>query len=246
MSEREQRVRSVTLAMAACAGLTAILGTGCGSDVFDVDVNLQKQTYQANFGTTQGTIPLVACDPAGPDVCGAALGAMQIDAMGATATVQMACDSASSHCVANARVLGTNAVNVLQDDGFITKVERKSVAVVKDVNVSITVPLNTLTFDVPALNLYVGPEGTAHETAAGVVPVGVTAPIAAGTVLTDATARHLIVADDSPAHTFISNSVMAKQTMVFLVVMAPRIDAGAPIPAGALQVDLLPTLTVGF
>src|SRR5882724_2178715 len=231
MSERGPR--GITIAIAATAAFTALLGAGCGSDIFNVDVNLQRQSYQANFGTTQGTIPLVACDPAGPDVCGSAVGPMQVQAMGATATIQMACDAAASHCVADARVVGADAVDVLQDDDFITKVERKSVAVVRDVDVAITVPVNTLTFDVPALNLYVGPAGSAHETDPGVVPVGVTAPLAAGIVVTDANARHLVVADESPAHAFIAQRVMAKQTMVFLVVMAPRVDAGQPIPAGA-------------
>jgi hypothetical protein len=242
----EKTMRTVTIAIVAGAGIVAALNAGCGSDLLTVDVDLQRQTYNADFGSAQGTVPVVACNPAGPDVCGAAIGPTQVDSTGATATVQLACDAATDRCFAQARVLGANAVNVLQDDDFVTKVERHSVFAVHDVDVRLVVPVNTLTFAVPQLTLYVGPAGSTKETDSGVVKVGTTDPLAAGATVPDSSPRHLVVSDDSPAHDFISNAVENKQTMVFLVVMNPRIEAGAALPAGTLQVDLLPRLKVGL
>ena len=33
---------------------------------------------------------------------------------------------------------------------------------------------------------------------------------------------------------------------MFIVVANPRLDAGAPIPAGSVQIDVAPKLTVGL
>jgi len=232
--------------VAVAFSTAAVVATGCGTDIFNVDVDLQRQTYSADFGNAQGTIPVVACDPAGPDVCGAAIGTTEVASGTAMAEVQTACDATMLRCFARARAVGANAVNVLQDDAFVTKVERRAVVIVRELDLAITVPVNTLTFDVPALQIYVGPAGSTRETDAGVVPVGVTAPIAAGATVGGDNARHLVVGDGSPAHTFLSQSVGNKQTMVFLVVMTPRLDAGAAVPAGGIEVDLAPKLTLGL
>jgi hypothetical protein len=56
----------------------------------------------------------------------------------------------------------------------------------------------------------------------------------------------VVVPDGSAAHDFIERSIIAKQTMVFLLVANPRLAAGAALPAGALQVVLVPRLTLGL
>jgi hypothetical protein len=232
--------------IAAALSAMVIAAAGCDSDLFTVDVNLQKQVYSADFGEAQGTIPTVTCDPAGTDVCGAAIGSTEITSGSASAEVHTGCDAVAMSCFAQARVLGSTSVNVLQDDNFITKVERRGVAIVRDGDVVITVPVNTLTFSVPAIQIFVGPPGATRETDDGVVSVGVTEPLTPGQTVTDSDARHLVVQDGSPAHTFISASVQQKQTMVFLMVMTPQINAGAPLPAGAIEVDMSPKLKLGF
>lgn len=230
----------------AALSLVALVGAGCGSDIFDVDVTLQRQTYSNDFGNTQGTIPVVACDPTGADVCGAVVGSTEVSSGTATAEVQTGCDATTLRCFARARAIGFTAVDVLQDDAFVTKVERRAVVIVRNADIAITMPVNSLTFAVPAIQIYVGPAGSTRETDPGVVSVGVTEPFAAGATVADSDAHHLVVKDGSPAHTFMSQAIRGKQTMVFLVVMTPRLEAGAPVPAGALEVDLVPRLTLGF
>ena len=244
MSQRAKRFS--TYVTVAWTGVLAACTAGCGSDIFDVDVDLQKQVYTADFGATQGTVPLVTCDPAGPEVCSAAVGTTEFASGGVNATIDVACDAGTLRCYARAHVIGTSAVNVLQDDAFTTKVARKEINVVRNVDVKLTVPVNTLTFDVPMLNIFVGPPGSAREVDPGVVFVGATLPLAAGTMVADANARHIVVADDSPAHAFIAESIMNKQTMLFMVSLSPRVEAGAPIPAGTFEVDLVPRVTLGL
>jgi hypothetical protein len=236
-----------------CRALAALAVTApflsplaCSSDIFDVDVNLARENYQADFGAAAGAIPTVTCDPARPQDCGANAGPVQVPLGSGAAQAQLGCDPAAQRCFAQAHASVVYPVNILQDDDFVTKVERRSVVIVRSVDVAYTVPVNTLTFDVPEIQVYVGPPQSTTTTDPGVVPVGTTQPVAAGQILDDASAGHLIVADGSPARGFIETSILDKQMLVFILTLAPRIEAGAPLPAGALEVDLLPRLTLGL
>ena len=42
------------------------------------------------------------------------------------------------------------------------------------------------------------------------------------------------------------DAIEHQQEFVFIVVANPRLDAGAPIPAGAVQIDVFPKLVVGI
>jgi acyl-CoA reductase-like NAD-dependent aldehyde dehydrogenase len=44
----------------------------------------------------------------------------------------------------------------------------------------------------------------------------------------------------------IEHAIENKQEFVFVVVANPRLDAGAPIPAGSVQIDVAPKLTIGL
>jgi hypothetical protein len=235
--------RALLLAMTSAVLLAA---PACSTDVFDTNVKLATQTYQMDFGTATGTIPTVACGAGTPSVCDTQQRAAVTTTPGPSqVTVETGCDSATSRCFLQATARLTEQVDVLQDSNFVTKVERHSAWVVKSVTLTYTVPTNTLTFDVPSVDVYVGPPGTTSETDPGVAHVDTTMPIAAGTTFTDQP-RQLTVAAGSAARNLIVSSVENKQTIVFLVVAKPRVEAGAPVPAGSLELDIYPTLVLGF
>jgi hypothetical protein len=118
--------------------------------------------------------------------------------------------------------------------------------VVRVVDVAITIPVNTMTFDIPQMNLFVGPPGTTRPTDPGVVPVDTLAPIAGGKTIAAGEAQHLTVADGSPAHDLIASSIQAKTPFVFVLTLAPRLESGAALPAGTLQVVAEPFLGLGL
>lgn len=242
-AQRSARTRIVEI----CALTLLIGGAACSSDLLDVNVDLQMQSTTVDFGTAQGTIPVVTCDPAQPADCGsAAAGALQPDASTGITNVQLACDATTQRCFAQAQATVIYPVDVLQDDDFVTKVERRSVVIVRALDLAYSVPANSLTFDVPQIAISVGPSGSTAATDAGVVAVGTTGTIAAGEIFADSSPRHLVVSDDSAARAFIEQSIMNKQTLVFIATFSPRLEAGATIPAGSLQLDLLPHLTLGI
>jgi len=226
--------------------MAALLCGACSTDIFDVNVALASHAYQVDFGSATGTIPTLTCAAGTPSVCDT----QQRDAVVATpgpsnVNVDVGCDTTTNRCFAEATARLTYTVDILQDNNFITKVERHSAWVVHSVDLAYTVPTNTLTFAVPQIDVYVGPPGTTTESDAGVVLVDSTMPVAAGTTFVDPP-QHLKVASGSPARDFIVNSVESKQPIVFVVVMTPRIEAGAPVPAGSLELDISPTLSLGF
>jgi hypothetical protein len=227
--------------------LAVLLGIPAGCGVFDFSVDLQSQTFKLDFGQQSGTVPAVACDAAA-DVCGSTL-AVNFDTSsmaGVPSDVEVAagCDTSSGQCYAQANARAAQSVGVLQDDDFSSKVGRNGLAFVQEIDIGYTIPLNTLTFDIPQLDVYAGPAGSVRETDPGVALVGHTQPIAAG--VTTTTQLHMEITDDTPARPVIENAIEHKQDFVFIVVAMPRMDAGMPLPAGAVQIDVFPSIVVGL
>jgi hypothetical protein len=228
-------------------GLAVAALAACNADVFDVDVALAPHAYQADFGTSSGTIPTVTCDATMPAACGAGQTLAATTATGAPADVSVAvgCDATSARCYAEAHALLVYELDVLQDDDFVTKVERHAISAVRSIDLAYTLPTNTLTFGLPRIDVYVGPAGSTSETDPNVTLVDSVTTIAAGVTFVD-TRRHLTLADGSPARGLIEQSIQAKQPFVFVVVAAPRLEAGAALPGGAFEIDIYPTLGLGL
>jgi hypothetical protein len=229
------------------AALATALGAGCSADIFDVQVNLQPQVYRADFGAPVGDVPAGTCDPGAADPCGSAP-TVAVDTTPAGVpgelTVALGCDGATARCFAQAEARFTTTVDVLQEEDFETKVQRRAISLVRVADVAYTVLANTLTFEVPQIDVYAGPEGTRHESDPGVAFVGSTAPIAPGATFSDE--HHIAITDETPAHPAIEEAIRDQRTFVFLVVLAPRLDSGSPIPAGAIEIQVAPRLLIGF
>jgi hypothetical protein len=201
--------------------------------------------FTVDFGSATATIPSATCDPQNPTICG---GSQIVEYTGGSgeATIDLACDAGTALCFAQVDARGMYTVDVLQDAGFTSAVGRKAVSVVRTVDVAVTIPVNTMSFDIPEIDLFVGPPGTAQPTDPGVVPVDNLQPIAAGTTIATGDARHLMVADGSQAHDLIASSIEAKTPFVFLLTMAPRLESGAALPAGTLEVVAEPLVGLGL
>jgi hypothetical protein len=236
--------KKITSALTIITSLVA--AAGCSRDVFDVEVDLKTQTYRADFGSATGTIPVVACDPANPGICSdGSVVEVNTSATGMPVDVQIspACDATMARCLVQANARVAYPVEVLQDDAFASAVASRTVTLVRVADVAYAVPANSLTFEVPQIDIYVGPAGSTQETDPGVVAVGSTPALPAGATLTEG---HITVDDASPARSTIEDNIRNQRPLVFLVVLSSRLVAGSAIPAGTLEVDVSPRLLIGL
>lgn len=235
--------RGIVLAPALLVSLLA--GSGCGTDIFDTEVALMPGTFALDFGSESGTIPTVACDPQAPAICGQTEAIQLADGSGA-ATIAFACDPATARCFAQSDAHASYTVAVLQDETFQQKVERRATFLVRKLDFVLTLPVNTTTFAVPAIDVYLGPPGALLPSDAGVLAVGSVASVPAATPIGPADARHLMLADGTPARDFAESNIKNETPFLVIVATSPRLDSGAAIPAGLLTVNIQPVLTLGL
>jgi hypothetical protein len=234
-----RRVVGITFVLLAAAAAGA---AGCSTDIFDLEVALDAQSYAFDFGKAQGTIPTVTCDPGAPSsICGNAPAIAVDPALGVPANVEVAlgCDGASRHCFAQAAARVAQPMVVQAGD-----LAREAISYVRFADIAYTVPANSLTFAIPDIEIYAGPGGSQRETDPGVALVGTTAAIPAGTTI--ASEQHLIVDDDTPARPLIEEAIRNLDEIAFIVVVKPRIDAGGAMPAGVIKVNVYPRVIVNF
>jgi hypothetical protein len=238
------------IARLVAVGSTLVAATACAPDIFDVDVDLSPHAFVGDFGSAMGTIPTIVCEAAMPAACNPSVvdTAQAVDVASADVpadvTVTPGCDS-TCRCFIQANARIAYEVDVLQDDAFVTKVERGAIPAVRVVDLGYTVPKNTLTFDLPRVDVYAGPAGTKTENDGGAVFVDSIPAIAAGTSFSDER-RHLTLADDSAARALIESSIQARTSFVLVLVAAPRLGAGARAPAGAVEINTFPSIRVGL
>jgi hypothetical protein len=235
---------SIALVALAAAWATAV---GCSKDIFDLSLDLQKEVYTIDLGPARGDVPAVPCSQDATDPCSnAPLVSLDAAALGVPAAVDLTagCDDTTRLCYAQATVRVSYTVSVLEDPGFAESVARRATSFVRVADLGYTVPASTTNFALPSLELYVGPAGSARETDPDVVPVGSTTPLGPDeTVMGE---RHLTVADGSAARDRLEADIQARRPFTFVFVLAPRLDSGQPIPAGALEIDVTPHLLIGF
>ena len=223
---------------------TTAAASGCSPDIFDISVELTAETFPINFGNATGTIPSVACDPQDPGLCGSGQVIALNDGAG-EAQIDVGCNAPTSRCYADVDARLSYVVDVLRDESFTSKVARKTVTLVRMLDVAYTIPTNTTTFTVPQIDVYVGPAGTSTATDPGVYLVASVPPIPAGTTIVDKPG-HLTIADGSPGRDLIEKNICGKTPFVFVLTLAPRLESGDLVPAGQLDVHLQPLLGLGI
>ena len=229
---------------ALAAGLVAGAALGCGlisSNIFDITIGLSSQTYGHDFGSASSSkAPTIAC-PATPDPCGALTTQIQGASNGRCDTTQ-----SPSVCAADVSVVLPSTVNLSMDSSFASSVGSKAVRFVHTIDLAYGVNMNTATFDIPALQLYIGPSGAKQPTDQGVVALGTLQPIKSMTLIPEGS-QHVLITEGTAAHDKFSYYVQNPMVpFVLMVASTKTVRGGDPIPAGKIQVVIKPSITVGL
>src|SRR5262249_36065080 len=149
-----------TWALSLCAGFfVGAAAGGCG--LLDIPITLQTQSFMQNFGNSTGTVPPVQCTIAGDPSCNTVTTQVNTAVASSGATVPPSCDMSVNPnlCVAQLDATFSYPVTLSKDQSFTTAVAGKAVAVVKSISLKYGIPTNSLTFNIPELDLYIAPQG---------------------------------------------------------------------------------------
>lgn len=227
---------------AAAVWLGAV-ALGCGlinPNIFDTDIRLQRQVYSQDFGRNSGKVPAVPCSGQA-DTC------QQVSSVVQGVPARGVCDPQSMRCQAEASVTLSYPVNLSEDPAFQSGVAGRAVQFVRAAELGYSLPINTLTFDIPEIEIYIGPQNARNKTDPGVVLIGKVGPFTRGQTISDSAPMTLAIADGSPARTQLEQNIKnPKAPFVFLIHAQPRISGGDDVPAGRMELHLFPKITVGL
>jgi hypothetical protein len=244
-----RRSRGISGFLTAIALVGAAIAAGCG-DLAGADIVLAPTSLRADFGSTPGTVPSLACTAGDKSAC------MAVPAPAGVSGWQVGCDTAAGQCFGQAELRIQQTVAATDPSSFDSAVGQQAVRYLRSIDIAYTIPSNTLTFALAKIQLFIARNAAAGGTGTvapdgGVVVeqapappddvlVGDAVPLAAGQVIGDA--RHLSIGDGDPAFGVVSSQVEAGQDLVLVLVVSPRVLAGAPMPAGAVEVLCQPKL----
>ncbi len=235
--------------LAALALVLSTVTAGCG-DLAGTDVALDSTALRADFGAAPGTIPSLACSASDASACTA------VPAPAGVSGWQVGCDTAAHQCFGQADLRVQQMVGATDPSSLDSALGRQAVHYLRSIDIAYTIPANTLTFALAKIQLFVvqnpaangggsgAPDGgVVVEQAPGApadVLVGNADPLAPGQVVSDP--RHLSIGEGNPAFAAMASQIEAGQDLSLALVVSPRVVAGTPLPAGAIEVLCQPTL----
>lgn len=219
------------------------LVAGCplsvNSNEIAVTYDPDPQHFMQDFGNQTGTLQDVPC-AGNPSLCSAVPAPM-----GTTAT----CDSATQKCILTAQLAAAQTVTLANESGFPSSVANAAVSNVEVRVMRYWTPTNTLTFDTPPIDVYVGPQGATKPGDAGVTKLGTMPPLtkmtqtmcragAAGTK--DSYCEMPLTPDGKMALSLLAKNYKTPFTILVAGTLTAR--GGQPMPAGKLEMNVQPQL----
>jgi hypothetical protein len=209
-------------------------------NIFDTTIELKQQIYKQDFGQAMGQVQAPPCS-AQMDTCSQFQGQF-----GADSQVRARCDTTRMLCYAEGSVTLTETVNLSEYAAL-----QKGVDAVRTIEILYSLPVNTLTFPLPQIEIYAGPQGSKSKSDPGVVFIDKVGPFQKGQTISDTSPMRIVVPDGSAArNTLVGYIKNPKGSFVFLIVANPRVDADGSgkltLPAGKIELRIVPRITVGL
>ena len=211
---------------------------GCGVTEQQLDLAQQTFTYDLNFNLTlpNNVIPTVPCPLL--DCASLLKAAGVIDNR-----IAPLCDSSVGSCAADVNLTILYILNIAEDPAFKLGIAQRNADSMRDVKMYYGMT-NSSNLDIDKIDVHLAPKGVYSRDAVGVAQIGSLGPIAKTSELPDK-ANFLLITDGSPAHTQIVANVKTPEVPInVLMFVKTRMKAGAPVPAGKIEVRLFPQVTL--
>ncbi len=239
------------------AGIAAVAAGTSGCDLlnaktFSYTYAFDPQAFSADLGESTGNAPTVPCSSSVTTSC-AALSALTLQ----SAMITPACNTATSVCQASADVRLSYMVDLASQTGFPPDAIHFGISAVSINKIEYWISSNTLNVATPSIDLYVAPASAQDETQ-GAVLLGSVATLSAMSASCgdpadangDTKANGATVCDlplngagISALEGFAKNASTAFQILAHARF---TIAAGEPIPAGAIDFTVRPSIDIGI
>jgi hypothetical protein len=218
----------------------------------NVDYAFDPQEYNKSFGSTMGTVPTVACDPAiSPDPCAAVT-----QQLPAGAGVTLSCDGKLKQCVGSAELRLSYVVDLSSQTSFPPEAIQYGINAVDLKKVEYWIMSNTLNVAIPPVDVFVAPEAAKDES--GGTKLGSLAGLAARSTTCadpadptgDATSNGAMVCDlpltDAGKNALANFAKDYKTKFQFIAHTIVTVKPGDPLPAGGIDFFVRPVISIGI
>lgn len=238
-SSLKKKLSRLTIGLAATlAGLCAVTAAGCGATPQDQKLGQQTFTYTIPpTGLPAGfTLPMIPC--ADVSICNSFIRTANINLPGLTAV----CDA--NLCAADLKLTILYVIDAVNDPAFTLGIAQSQADSFRDVKMTYGIT-STINLAIKQIDVYVGKDGLRSPSDPNSIYLGTVGPVAAMGTVPDGQ-NYLLIEDGTPAHTQFVNYAKHPENKfnVLMVATTPRLKAGDLIPAGGIEVRMVPIVTL--
>ena len=220
------------------AGLALLAAAGCGATAMDQTLGTQTFDYMipATPVPPGTTLPSIPCTDA--TVCKSFLAAGGISIPGLTPVC------AANVCQADLKLTILYIIDASNDPAFTLGIAQGEADSMRDVKMTYGIS-STVNLAINQIDVYVGPDGLRATADPNAIYLGTVGPIPPMSNIPDGM-NYLLLADGTPAHTAFVNYAKHPENKfdVLMVATTPRLMPGDPIPAGMIEVRMIPIVTL--
>jgi len=215
--------------------LLALAAGGCGTT--EQDQKLGTQTFQYMIpasGLPAGfALPPIPCSDAA--ICNTFLKQANIQVPGLTPVC------AAGTCGADLKLTILYVIDASSDPAFTLGIAQGEADSMRDVKMTYGIT-STVNLAIDQIDVYAGADGLRGPADPRSNYLGTVGPVAAMGSIAYSPDNYLLIADGTPPHTQFINYAKHPENKfdVLMVATTPRLKAGDPIPAGAIEIQMIP------
>jgi hypothetical protein len=148
-------------------------------------------------------------------------------------------------CAADLKLTILYIIDASKDPAFTLGIAQGQADKMRDVKMTYGIT-STLNLAINKIDVYAGADGIRSTSDPKAQYLGTVGPVPAMGGITDSDDNYLLIEDGTPPHTQFVNYTKHPENKfdVLMVANTPRLKAGDPIPAGSIEIRMVPIVTL--